>query len=129
MTVLAPADLGLYSGFLLESDMNLIHEGRAIPILFYAMPKLGKPIKLIVNGEECEARTTKWQDFRNTYWLFRNVAMYVREHLPDGASVRIDEVPENFGAPTKPPVRKSYYKPRPKAPKQERDASPESVPA
>lgn len=94
--------------------MDLLYDGRSIPIKHYAMPRVGKPLKIIVNGEECEAMTTKWQEFRNTYWLYKNVAMYVREHLPEGAVCRIDGLPDNFGAPAKPSMRKSYYKPKPK---------------
>lgn len=94
--------------------MDLQYDGRSIPIVFYAMPKVGKPLTINVNGEDCEAMTTKWQEFRNTYWLYKNVAMYVREHLPAGAKATIDGLPDNFGAPTKPPHRKSYYKPKPK---------------
>jgi hypothetical protein len=94
--------------------MDLQYEGRVIPIHFYAMPRVGKPLTIQVNGETCEAKTTKWQEFRNTYWLYKNVAMYVREHLPEGAECRIQDLPDGFGAAEKPAHRKSYYKPKPK---------------
>ena len=90
--------------------MNLLYDGRSLPIEFYGMPIVGKSLTIVVNGEECEAKTTKWRHFCNTYWLYRNVSMFVREHLPAGAQCRIESLPDQFGAKVKPPVRKSYYK-------------------
>jgi len=96
--------------------MNLIYEGRSIPIFSYAMPRVGRALTIVVNGVECEAATTKWQEFRNTYFLYKNVSLFVKEHLPAGADCRLEDIPDGFGALVKPPVRKSYYTPKPKEP-------------
>jgi hypothetical protein len=103
--------------------MNLIHEGKSLQVEFYAMPRRGKPMTLVVNGETCEASWTSWGKYRNTYWLFRNVPMFVHTHLPDGAAVRLEGIPDNFGAPEKPGVRKSYYMEK----KSKADPQPEAV--
>lgn len=96
--------------------MNLIVEGRSLQVFSYAMPRVGRALTITVNGEECEAATTKWQEFRNTYFLYKNVPLFVKEHLSPGAVCRLTDVPDNFGAPIKPPVRKSYYTPKAKEP-------------
>lgn len=89
--------------------MEAIYDGRSIPVKFYGMPRIGTWMKLVVNGEECKARATKWGKHQNTYWLYKNVAMYVNEKLPDGAELALEGVPDGFGNPDEPEPRKSYY--------------------
>jgi len=90
--------------------MNLLHGNQSLPIMLYGMPRIGNWIKLIIDGVETPARQTKWGKLGNTYWLYKNVAMYVHGRLPDGAVVSIEGVPDNFGLPEPQGVRKSYYK-------------------
>ena len=90
--------------------MEAKYQGRTLPILYYRMPIAGKSQTLVVNGVECESKTTKWGEFRNTYWVYKNVSMYVREYIPDGSELTLENVPDNFGAAEKPLPRTNYYK-------------------
>jgi hypothetical protein len=97
-----------------EYPMDLQYDGRSIPIRFYGMPHIGKWMKVHINGVECVARQTKWGKYGNTYWTYKNITMYVREQLPDGAQATIEGLPDDFGAAEPPEPRKNYYVPKPK---------------
>jgi hypothetical protein len=89
--------------------MDLLIEGRTLPIKYYAWPHRGYDMEITINGEKCPARVTKWGAQHNTYWVFRNVSMLVREHLKPGSRGTLLDMPDNFGSPVPPQPRKKYY--------------------
>ena len=96
--------------------MDLHFDNRVLPIYSYrGWPRIGRPMELVVQGTKCEARTTKWKEHKLTYFIYMNTVLFVKEHLPFGAEVRLTDIPDGFGGLYKPEPRKSYYKERLKA--------------
>src|SRR5258706_10054632 len=76
----------------------------------YAMPTRSlADVPLKVNGEDVVGKTTEGRDQKYTYFLYKNVSLYIPGHAEPNTEYDLD-VPDDFGADEPPEARKSYYK-------------------
>lgn len=83
----------------------------------YAMPRRGEEGTAKINGEEVKTVSTAGRGKEYTYFLYKNVSLYVEGRLEADADYELD-VPDDFGAAEAPGVRASTYvsKKKPKNP-------------
>lgn len=88
--------------------MKLVNEsGTELVVKRYDLPRKFSPGKANIDGVDQDIYQTEWKGIFYTYFLYKNVAVWVPGQLGAGAWTMKD-VPEGWGADKAPEPRKTY---------------------
>lgn len=83
-------------------------EDKGLDVKKYPMPVKGTEGTVKINGEEVATKSTSGRGQAYTYFILKNVALYVAGTLASDVEYEL-ELPEGFGSDAPPAERKSYY--------------------
>ena len=101
-------------------------DGSSRPILKYALPVKFTLLSAEIDGEKTDVYQTEWKGIIYSYFVLKNVAVYVAGAMADGP-YKVEEMPEGFGASEPPAPRKQYT--AKKAVEYEQDVNEDGSPA
>lgn len=107
--------------------MKLVNQaGVELLVKRYDLPRKFSPGKANIDGVDVDIFQTEWKGIFYTYFLYKNVAVWVPGQLGTDTWTMKD-VPEGFGAEAPPEPRKAY--PSTKKVEYEQDVNPDGTPA